>query len=656
MTDQKRWMARTAGTKLPYSPLAEMPRGVSPEKWRYGWDNPNVWAGFDEAMLFSAESPSNYDGLCYVLHPGGDVSEKERLVCLDFDHAIDEDGTLDGDVREFIAGLGTFVEISVSGRGVHAFVLVTTKPFKNALQRPFGGCKVDILCSSQVAVTGNVLGEYRELASVSMDVIEQFSLKEQKAVDADVAEVWSEAFESKGSTDHLVEHMEDWEPCYRSSKGSNLGSGGDVEMFRAACHLARHGVTGDEALHLLAYVPADPPFSTDELRHKIESAFRSVHADEGEFGKQSAEVEFDDIPGATPPTLQDIYGFNPIKLSDLSAMEFDTGFAVKGLLVDKEGLFIGGREKSFKTGIAADLAVSLATGEPFLNQFDILCEPKRTAFFTAEIGVRAAQALFGRITRSKGLNPRDIDDIFIIERLPTFQINAHTNKPVDPVGLTMLKRFFRDQQPTVAVFDPLYLAMAGAPVGDMYAIGNVLNSISEICREFDIWPIFCHHAKKDSTKEFTPMELTDFYGSGVSAFARQWLLMSHAEPFASGQASLYMNAGGSAAGDCGLWRTEIYEGRSDELLDRSWSVTVTDERDDETSTLRGKDAVLDALKYYNSPQTPASVAMMAKLDQRTAQDILVDLVRERKVTTTGGKFQIEVPQSTDEDGSTSHEF
>lgn len=641
MLRQKRWMARTRGTKLPFSVLDDPPTDVKDKAWRYQWNRRSVWSNFETAFAFLVEEPTEVEGLCYVLHPAGEEKEQLRLVCLDFDKCI-KDGACDSDVLQLTRELNTFVELSKNGNGVHVFGLVRCKPFKNALQRDFGSCKVDVLCSAQVAVTGTIFESFDTLREIPFDVINQFQLKDQIADDVDRSDAWSEEFDPVGPIDYLVDHMTTWPLCARSTKGSQLGEGGDVEMYRAACHLARHGVTGETAVELLQLVPADPEFTESELRHKVECAFRSVHDAEDCFGEQSAQNEFDVIEGYVPPSDDDKtrtrYGFLPIRLDKLEEMDLEVGFVVKSLLVDREGLFIGGREKSFKTGIAADLALSLSTGVPFLNRFEVLCERKTVSFFTAEIGLPTAQTLFSRIRRAKGLPSGAIKSVDIIESLPTFQLHPHTGKPVDPLAITGLRQYFEDRRPDVAVFDPLYLAMTGASVGDMYAIGGVLNNMAMVCREFGIWPVFCHHAKKDPAKEYQPMELTDFYGSGVSAFARQWMLMSHAEPFEGGRASLYCNAGGSAAGDCGLWRVNIFEGQSDEILDRKWDVVVEDERNDGGNA--NEEEVLQALRYFCAPESIQSIATYAELDASLTKKILVRLVKEDKATLVNNKFQI----------------
>ncbi len=643
-----RWMSRTRGTKLPFSALDKKPEGVTSDKWRYEWNDKRGWASFDQAMKCTFDDPTDFDGLCYVLHPAGDDGDTKRLICFDFDNAIDDDGNLDPAVCEFLSELNTYVEMSVRGRGVHAFVWVVCKPFKNALQRPFGECKVDVLCSSQVAVTGTVFSDYGgPIGTIDRNVIDRFELKDRKEVDGDTSEAWGESFEPAGGTDYLVEHMEAWEPCFRSSKGSNLGEGGDVEMFRAACHLARRGVTGDEAVKLLGHVPADPPFNYDELRHKVDSAFKSVHTDEGDFGSQSADFEFDEIKGAKTYDDEILDGLGLRTAGQLFDAPTDDSFVIDGLLVHGPNLIIGGKEKCFKTGVAADLLVSLLTGAPFLNEFECHAAYDCAAFFTAEIGCRGATRLLRRILRAKDLRESSIrDKLFVSDRVPTFSKNK-SGVHIDERTINYLNAFLRKRRPAVAVFDPLYLALGQSSVGDMYEIGQVLQGIRDICEPFGTWPIFCHHSKKVNDKEWEPMELSELYGAGASQFARQWLLMSHAEPYVDGKASLYMNAGGSDAGDCGLWRTEIFEGKADALLDRKWDITVyNDEGGGRESHL---EAILAVLAKIDDPQNATAIAEVSKVTLSATKDILSDLFHEGKVTFSNNKYQLSVHPENERD-------
>lgn len=633
MLSQRRWMVRptsSARAKLPQSPLPKCPPEFSGdrEKWRFAWADPAVWGSIEEAIDCWVED-DDMAGLCYVLHPAGDSGKARRLICLDFDGALDPG--LDPAVESLLNRLNTYAEVSISGRGVHAFIFVECEPFRNMLKVPIGEVTVDVLCSSQVAVTGQIYQHPStnagEINQVNACILQELGELRPVTENRDCPDFWSAPNDGiRSDHEYMIRHMEEHDPCIE-------GRGGDMQMYKAACHLARHGVTGWDAVNLLALVDQRPAFSTEELQHKVEQAWGAVQSDE-EFGIQGLDC-FDKLPEP-----QGDYGFTPIRLSDLSVQDLTLEYVVEGLLIDKEGLFIGGREKCFKTSIAADLAMSLsALDGMFLGRFPVLGERKKVSFFTAEIGLRSAKALFERIAQAKGVNLGNVDNVDVIDKLPSFQL-TRDGKPADPAGLDGLKRYFRERKPDVAIFDPLYLAVIGTTVGDMYSMGGVLSKMDAMCREADIWPIFCHHAKKDATKEYQPMALSDLYGAGVAAFARQWLLMSHAEPYEQGKATLLCRAGGSAVGDAGLWRVEIDEGIGDAIANRRWDVTVTNE-DEQTESPAIRESVLQALRYFGSiPESVKSIAIYANVNELVARDVLVTLVHDGEADMKSGKFFI----------------
>ena len=100
-----------------------------------------------------------------------------------------------------------------------------------------------------------------------------------------------------------------------------------------------------------------------------------------------------------------------------------------------------------------------------------------------------------------------------------------------------------------------------------------------------------------------------------------------------------MNAGGSAAGDCGLWRVGITEGKSDELLDRKWGIDVLGQ-DQEVEESNHEEDILQALNYFRVPQSTTSIADYAQLDVSVAKKVLISLVKSGQADMLNGKFQI----------------
>lgn len=646
LKSERQWLVRSkqwsGELKKPISGLPERPidyepePGESPYFWRFNWDNPAVWMSYAQAVAWVSAHPDDAidSGLSFVLHPGKDYGPRRRIVLLDFDGAIGDDGEVDPDVMAMIDLLGGWVEYSRSGRGLHVFLFVDNCPaFVSQTGIPIGRGKYDVLLSYQAAVTGNTFQE-GDLAVETVDFLQRlpgfnFRLKKDEST-IELGEGWAD--------DPLDDVPEEWQYLIPEMEAVPAveGQGGQKVLFASACNLMRSGAPFRVAEALLRCVEAIPPFSPNDIRRTVECAYKKTKSD-GDYGIRTPEA-FDVIPLPSPPKPEpgsdvDRYGFKVYRGDLLEDMDLTIEWLVNEAFVDGGSLFIGGREKTFKTSIALDLLVSLAGRGNFLGRFQAL-ERRSSVLFTAEIGIARARVLQTSIRRAKGIPKTDLDVIDIVEDVPCFNLKPKGRQAdADAVKkFNKLKLYLHERKPQIAVFDPLYLAMGGVEVGDMYEIGQVLKNVTETCREAGTLPIFCHHACKDRTKEGKPMDLTDFYGSGVSAYARQWLLLSHAEPFRGGVAKLYGNIGGSAQGSRGIWRIEIDEGRPDDIMDRTWEVTVREET--ETS---GAPDIMATLAHQRMKL--GDLASILDVPRDLLKQQLGALVRSGAVTLCDGYYQ-----------------
>jgi hypothetical protein len=555
------------------------------------------------------------------------------MICFDLDGAM-RDGDLHPDVRALVEAVDSFTEVSRSKNSLHVLALIDCEAFSNILQATIGNCKVDVLCRSQIAVTGDVYEGYADLGEITQEFLEALPFFERKSEKADVGDFWDrESLGGEQDLPDLEQQLTDWQTCIK-------GGGGDKHYFVAALKIVRYGFTGPKADELLQLVERVPPATEAERAHKLVCAYQHAVAD-GTFATLGSEHEFDDLEVVDSPAEgseeEEDFGFKDYTAEELEDMDLKLEYIVDQAFIDKQPLFIGGREKCFKTGCAMDLLVSLASGTPFMGRFDTL-GVRSSVMFTAEIGLAPAQHLLRRIRQSKGIERGNLHNLRIVDMVPTFQLNK-LGQPVDPKGMAKLKRYLDKRKPEIAVFDPLYFAMGGAAVGDMYEIGAVLKHISDVCKEREIWPIFCHHAKKDSSKEYQPMDLSDFYGSGVSAFARQWLLMSHREPYAHGCAKLFAKMGGSASGGGDLWLIDIDEGRPDAIIDRVWSVSVNDGGEQIGGVCESQ--ILECLKMKDGEYVKKSeIAAWCGVEEKKIRGMISHLLKANRITSLDNKYAI----------------
>jgi hypothetical protein len=594
-------------------------------KWPVSWNVPQAWGTLEQALAYMDRHESARC-LCFVTHNGDSAG-----VVLDRWYVVDvDDGIVDGKilpgVEHWLQQIpDAYVETSLSGTGLHiVFRVKSSRLFSKKQQVDFFGAKADIYCDGQTLLTGDTL------PFLSSDTIERIDeatflsllpgieMEERGKADA-IGGDWPN--EDQTQVDPEYDHLR---PLMTDHGAAIEGQGGSLKLFAAAANLAREGVPIEKTEALLRLLPAEPPFDTPQLRRTAQCAYQDVEA-KGETGtgaKTRAATEFTNVE-----VEQGIGGYHVWTADDLEASDQDLDYIVEGLFVDKAPLIVGGREKCFKTSLTMDLAISLATGKPFLGRFPIV-QTRHVTFFTAEIGDAAGKLLVRRIRESKGIEEGKIGPLNIVTTVPSFSVHKifdkKTGLPELVASVPLEFRMYLDSVDTdVIVFDPLYFCLQGSEVGDMYAIGSVLKVITDLCKERNIWPIFCHHARKDATKEYQPMELGDLYGAGVSAFARQWMLVAHSDAYRNGVATMVGRFGGSTQGDGGLWNLTIDEGIPDEIVDRRWEVKVLEDSDGSSDRIQKK--IMETLEMFDDGAKVKDVALAINRGDKATRAILSEM-------------------------------
>lgn len=214
-------------------------------------------------------------------------------------------------------------------------------------------------------------------------------------------------------------------------------------------------------------------------------------------------------------------------------------YVIDGILVRNQPCVIAGPSKGMKTTLSIDMAISLASGTPFLES--TINTRERVLFFTAEIGESTARELEHRISSAKG----------VYDELDGDQISWQTWVPYipNPEHLQILRYEIERTKATIVVLDPMYQLLDGSTQSSYSMNGQQLRTISQLCIDLGATPIIIDHCKRSSTnaKEHAPLELEDISGAGKAEFFRQWILISRREKFEPGQAhKLWITIGGSA--------------------------------------------------------------------------------------------------------------
>lgn len=254
--------------------------------------------------------------------------------------------------------------------------------------------------------------------------------------------------------------------------------------------------------------------------------------------------------------------------TEIAQSAYEIEYLIEGVYVAGQPLIIGGGKKNLKTNSLLDFGVSLTTGSPFLNHFQV---NRRTSvlIMTGESGEATVNETLKRIARAKWVELND--DLMVSHDLPRIE---------DPSHIRAFKQVLKAYRPEVVVLDPAYLMMTGDDAQSIFKTGAVLRNLADVCNGEGAGVAVCHHTRKKSTYRgadpFTPPELEDLSYSGFQEFARQWILYSRREPYdpeQPGHHELWMSLGGSA-GHSSLWSVTVDEGLRTDPGGRRWDVTV----------------------------------------------------------------------------------
>jgi hypothetical protein len=137
---------------------------------------------------------------------------------------------------------------------------------------------------------------------------------------------------------------------------------------------------------------------------------------------------------------------------------------------------LAAQEKAGKTWAALDLAVSVATGRPWLDHF--ACPtPGPVLVFLGEGGERATVRRIQAIANSKGV---DLDQLADRLRL-CFRV-PRLAAPGAGGELATVQAELEAHPAALVILDPLYLAAAGASGANLYDMGAVLQTIQGVCQ------------------------------------------------------------------------------------------------------------------------------------------------------------------------------
>lgn len=181
---------------------------------------------------------------------------------------------------------------------------------------------------------------------------------------------------------------------------------------------------------------------------------------------------------------------NPLpvqRASQLSATGPQTQWLIEGLWSDQAVGILGGEPKCYKSFLALDVAVSVASGAACLRQFPV-CRTGKVLLFPAEDSLAVVRQRLEGIASAAQVG---------FPSLPVEVITAPSLRLDTAVDRQRLADTVQNLRPILLILDPL-IRLHRLDENEASQIAPLLSYLRELQRQFQVAVILVHHARKDA--------------------------------------------------------------------------------------------------------------------------------------------------------------
>jgi hypothetical protein len=147
---------------------------------------------------------------------------------------------------------------------------------------------------------------------------------------------------------------------------------------------------------------------------------------------------------------------------------------------------LGGPPKAFKTWVAAELALAVATGTPAFGRFAVP-DPGPVLFFGAEDPLPDLRTRFDSIARARRID---------LAKVPLLLLDIAQLRLDDASHLDRLRHTVALHKPRLLVLDPFVRLVAGLDENSARDVSAVLGALRTLQRERNVTILLVHHMRK----------------------------------------------------------------------------------------------------------------------------------------------------------------
>jgi hypothetical protein len=187
-----------------------------------------------------------------------------------------------------------------------------------------------------------------------------------------------------------------------------------------------------------------------------------------------------------PPASDPRTPFPVRRIHEVEPRSNDQRWLVDQLFARSSVGLLGGPPKAFKTWVAAELALAVATGTPAFGRF-AAPDPGPVLFFGAEDPPPDLRLRFDGIAAARSLD---------LAKAPLLLLDIAQLRLDDQVHLRRLHRTIARHKPRLLVLDPFVRLVAGLDENSARDVSAVLGALRTLQREHDVTILLVHHMRK----------------------------------------------------------------------------------------------------------------------------------------------------------------
>ena len=334
------------------------------------------------------------------------------------------------------------------------------------------------------------------------------------------------------------------------------------------------------------------------------------------------------------------------------------GWLVKGFWGRQSHGIVAGMPKCFKSTVVHDLALSVASGQPFLGKFPVL-DPGPVIMVQNENAdymirdrnekIMVNRGICGKVRqRSNGhlwvRMPEDIPLYFINQQGFMLSSEDHRRK---------LEELIREVNPVLVIFDPLYLMFDGE-INSAKELTPALNWLLYLKKEYQTSVMLIHHYNKGTNQGNTRggarmMGSIVLYGWVESA----WYLSREEENGEDQDRAIDESELDSSSGDAQIVTMDrefrmaghfpVIDIHLDlgEIGDMRYNITVAKSGENHTISEREiEDRIMDTLSSSNLPASRRKLSEQTGIERSRLREVLEKMVKAKKIQATAKGYSI----------------